>query len=397
MKETDIVERIKNFHDCNMIATAISPWHANGIDASIMQLQNKGIAVKGIIFIGSHPTTGSCLTEDFFLCKGKDVQIIETCFETKTWLKKFISNIISGILIGGQCFKRNTKPFYILCPSYPDFNWIRLIRKIDKAYTVVFITIDEGCGAYTLSKIDTWVLMHLNRKLIGWKKWLNKVKLTLLALLRFYPKRFLTNLLILSESYINNNLLLNEGGSFSKNQNITPYYVQVFQQESKKISKKSIESLQKCILINTQCLEEDLLIKKGQDIAIYQRLFEVLDRFPNTKVIKPHPRELCTSKYSCFNCYINENKQYSQELLLSPLDPKPVCIIGILSSTLITSKVLYDIPTISLARMFLEFDITDDFKRTIEIFIQTFQNIIFFPNDENELKNQLEKYLSEER
>ena len=81
----------------NFIATAITPWHAIGVDACVLKLIDDGIDVSGIILIEMHTVGGYVIDESHFTNSQCSVYFVEkplfdgVFVELKLMIQKFYS------------------------------------------------------------------------------------------------------------------------------------------------------------------------------------------------------------------------------------------------------------------------------------------------------------------
>ena len=94
--EQEVIQLIAGQPDVNFLAAAITPWHALGIDATILHLTEQGIALKGYIMLVAHNVTGSAINEtNFYMTQKADIQIIyiKPKAEKRTFKEKLIRKI----------------------------------------------------------------------------------------------------------------------------------------------------------------------------------------------------------------------------------------------------------------------------------------------------------------
>lgn len=393
MNDGEVIELLRRMEKCNFIACAISPWHANGIDASINLFKDKGVSLSGFIFMSHHPVTGKCITEDNFTCNSNNIQFIDARFESKSWREKICCNVLAMTKL---LFSKNKgkHDFYVFMTSYPDYNWINIIKTAKPDSNIKYVIVDEGCGGYFNNKLKIWVSSHISEESKSAFFSVNRIKLYILGICRIIPKKIMLSVLKKSGGYYNHNLfLVNKGQNVELNETIAVYYKKVFDKMRLKISLGKKDDYKNSVLINTQCLMEDGAIDRNQDMQAYCQLFEIVDELGLNVLLKRHPRELNPDRYKEFNLPQIKETKYSQEVLISE-DNKPLVVVGIYTSSLVTLKVLYNVPSISLARMVLNNGVGERLQRDLGAFYQIYKDTIMFPKNKSELRRTIEKIFS---
>lgn len=388
--DSDIVELLKRNSKCNFVAHAITPWHANGVEASINYFENDGKKLNGYILICEHPNTGICISEKNFADIGKQISFLNVDFKTKNWFEKSLGFILAiKTVICMQCKKHKKESFYIFNTTYPDFNWINIIRKAFPDKKPVFVVIDEGSGSYLFMSVGAWVSTHVKGEMIGIKRTLDKTILYILGFCRILPRMFLTEYFFKTNGYFDNRLLQkSNGGKLIPNKSIAKYYVDVFEKFRNKDKISSQVIYKEKVLLNTQCLSEDGYLEADQDIEVYDTFFKVASKLGIEVVLKYHPREKKINRYDKYSCTLDYRKSTSQEILVGSND-KPIAAVGIYTSSLVTLKTLYDVPAISLAKLFLNLAISPELKNLLKTFIKIYDGLVIFPENEEELNSVL--------
>lgn len=127
------------------------------------------------------------------------------------------------------------------------------------------------------------------------------------------------------------------------------------------------------ILINTQPLDLDC----KQEIELLRRIINVFNEYGFRVVLKSHPRENNIEKYNELDITIDSRCRYSQEVIMESMSNKPAYIVGYYSTSLITAKIFYNIPAISIAPLALkEIDMSKEIKDDMVSFIKCFSNMV---------------------
>ena len=375
--------------ECNFVAIALSPWHANGVDATIEFLKDKGIKLKGYIVIGSHPTKGRFIDQTNFAVKSKDIKIISVDMTVRPWLNKIFTNSYALLKLLFDKKHSTDRTIYICNTCYPDFSWIYRLRR-NKHIRINYIVMDEGIGAYYAQDRTDWVNTHLEEKGVSHKNLYLRFVYSALFSIRQMPNKMMVNRLIKNGRLIDNQLLAMNNGKLVENRNISREYKKVFQCIDCEISKNSIPSYADAIVLNTSRLEE-----RDKAVLNYSRKIEesIID-YANKKgiktVIKPHPRETSFQDYYNLGCFVDVDNKMSQETIVAKLEKKPSLFIALNSSTLINIKTIFQIPTISYAKILLKRNISEIEKDMLRKFVDKFDGIVEFPESVEELLNYIQ-------
>ena len=133
------------------------------------------------------------------------------------------------------------------------------------------------------------------------------------------------------------------------------------------------------VIICTQPYGEQGRIRHNADIYAIRKLCVFLDRKGYSVIIKPHPREKNLEKYEGLGCRIDLCNEVPLEAVLAGIYPKPAGIIGITTTTLMTAKLFWKIPTLSLARVIERESYQGRFVEEIDNFCRIFANIVQIP------------------
>lgn len=392
MNDVEIIELIKKNPEYNFFAVAVTPWHAHGVDVAIKRLTAEGKKLKGVIFAIVHPGSPRCINQCNFVSVGTDIKVMEVDFEQKGWIQKLIFNLNAYFLLRKYRKKQFENSIYVVRPSYPDFNWINYIRKVHNDKEIVFISVDEGCGSYIVGKKANWI--NAMMAVEGQKGVLKKYLLSVLAFPRKLIRDSITKELVRKEAFQRWNLLAyNENMELIPDEKNVPFYKQVLQEQAFEINMETGKLYQDVVLINTSPSYEEGKIKEDEDIKTLELATNILKEKDLPIVIKTHPRECAIERYESLPCVVNTIGGVSQETIIGKLKIKPKCIISINSTTLVTLKVLYDIPAVGLTKLYMQKNTDETERQALQNFVDTFRNIVMFPESEAELRECLKNIL----
>lgn len=366
MKLKDFLEKfITKDADINFIATVITPWQANGIDAFLLYFQRKKIDINGYVLLQKHELTGRAVDAENFCFTNPNVKFIRIdSNDKKKTLKEKIKKIAYCIKIVKQAARpKSNDPLYIVCPGDIDTTWLYKVACLHK--TVEFILLDDGAGTlvgypYQRSKLKQLFFSMVDKKI---KKQSRVHRFTILDI---------------------------EEGKLIRHMEVAKYYRLAFENSVANKNAKIMDYSNK-VVISTQCLMENQQIFKNEDLIIYDMLFNILSEFGLNVIIKPHPRESHLERYRKYNAEIDDVSGHvvTQEEIFAKSVETPKCVIGLYSSSLANANVIFNIPVISLAKLFLQQDLSPRLRKTVSGYVKLYDGVVKFPNDEGELREMI--------
>ena len=386
----------------DFVAFVVSPFHILGVDAFLLELREKyKKPPRGIIFILPHPKDGIIVNEEHVKCRKfadveiayiKDSQILKRDFilDMATNIVKTIQGILKVVSQKNDS-KKKLFIISVMRPYSPIFK-IFSNKKIAHHYLPKFVVIDEGVGSY-MSK-NVWKLVSKYDKDM-------KENITFLAIIRDRFKYLLTsNFQIIKKAIfsfvkVENRLIFNKyDNTLVPNSSIIQSYRKVLKFEKDINYKRFIPTTKKpTIIIGTQPFVEYNQITEYRFIELMDEVIRILEEKGFTIILKPHPREF-SKKYSGLlskykNLIIAPNSILLEDILL---DHSPTTIIGFTTTSLITSKLFYNIYSISLIGPLIRLSDDPLLKVSAEEFKLKFQNTICFIDNIDEVKYVIDKF-----
>jgi len=383
----DLIHTIDADDGVNFLAMAITPLHVAGVDAGISYLTAKGIDLKGYILIAGHPFTGRTISESDFQTANSNIRYVDFGyrFAPSLSVKKKLSYKVETIK---YCQKTSGIDFYIMWTEVFN-NLFYIPEKVKRKYNIHFLQIDDGAASYMSDfKLRLSYLRFASSDSI-----FNNIKFYIKAYnYAFFSKKYRIKLLD-SKKYTWGTIFLRNiynNYRFERNTDFLEHYIKAFQRNIEPAS--PIKKYEDAIVINTQCLEEGGITDGIVDYNLYAELAGVLAKHSCRVVLKPHPREKSANKYIKLNWEIIKTSM-SQEAILASIEKEPKCVISIYSSTLLNAYGLFEIPVISLAKIMLQRNIRDVLRNELEQYIDTYRDIILFPENMGEVDRILKKII----
>lgn len=345
----------------DFLAFAVSPWHMLGVRAVLEALMLKHETLNGIIAICKN-VNGHYTIEPELYRTMREVEMVYYDSEVQK-----DSRIWNAIDLRMKKIYSSPQNFYFLMPYEIDiFLYAYYYKKLNYAHITCYI-IDEGLGTY----------LGIKRNKVGKNgKYQCDIKENLRNLL---IKRYTYKL---KQSYRYNNFSILEWSKengWVKNEKSVKYYEKVLK-KNKVSDFENANIYRDALLINTQPFMGVGIPENNEDVKILLKLCELCKEREIKVVIKPHPGQKDLDRYAELRsfAYFDLRKELSQEEILSSLKEKPRAVVAYSSTTLVTSKLFYDIPAYSLANILLSKKISDAHEKRLNAFISTFKNQVEF-------------------
>lgn len=355
------VEKDKDF-----IALVVSPWHMLGVQAVIEALSEEYKELNGTIAICRNGNGNYTIKPELY----SNMSNVEFVYYDSAVQKDFRVWNALDLRVKKQKMQKPEK--FFLIPNRIDVFLYAYYTKKAKNQLAVCYILDEGLGTYVgLNGGDAE----------GKKRGQSSLKARLFDRI---AERY-TDKLIRNKRWNNFSVLqLNEKNEWINNDRSIKYY-------GKALSKSTVESSElnqmysDAIVINTQPFMGVGIPEGDVDINILAALCKLCKEKDIKIVIKPHPGQTDLERYAKLEefAYFDVRKGLSQEEILNSLKNKPRAIVAFSSTTLLTTKLFYDIPSYSLAKLLLEENINEFHKERLRVFIDTFENQICFCDSVN--------------
>lgn len=384
----DLIKEINNKPDCNFIACAVTYLQVIGINATINKMKSDGIKLSGFILIFEHPTTGRVLKDTDFDLNGTNIIAIDYCDKYRELTTKPFRNRLLAI---SESRKEYEFDFINILWTGIDYRWYEILSKVNSKKQLRFILIDDGDGSY-INQFSNELYMELYE---NGDTFVKRIKTLIKVSVREGTRNFLIKKLQSRGHLIDNRIFhVDRDGRYVPNTHISEFYKNAFREQGSRIDKSIIEKCENAVLFNTQCLFENKMSDGKTDLELYRLVSECTKSLGLKVALKPHPRELDLKKYSDFNIDIIP-ANISQEALLANTTDKPACVISIFSSTLLNAYGIFDIPVISLAKIFIKMGVSSTVEAQLNDYIKRYEKNFIFPETVDELKKELEKIKKE--
>ncbi len=372
----------------NMVINAFidSVLHLIALRAYLKKLFHEGYTINGTVSITKIAVINKTFSdEDLDSLSKYGLKIVIKENKKNTLLKKYFIiylNLVYYCLCHIFIKKNDNISFLLILPSQFFINIseiIQIYRKYGNHFKIVLL--EEGVGSYIRNAIR-WLSRGFEKT-----KYIKHKIILLRKEMRYFIKyKFLIRALEKSNKIENFYILENSKSGFIPNKIVCKYFYEVFKELASKMDINS-DLYNNVVLINTQPFFEEM--DSNQDIDCYKNIAEIC-RYLNIKlVLKPHPREKNLERYSNINLVIDRsNNSIAQEIILAKAKEKPLAIVGFFSTTLVTSKIFFDIPAISLGNL-IDVSKLSFYGNDIKNFMTVFKNVVSSPKTFDELRTTL--------
>ena len=360
-----LVRRLKREKSIDYVALVTSSWHFLSAISTIKWLKEKKNVGKGIVLVFEHPTDG-CIIEPK-LANGKwfdDMEVYRFKFgalATSAEVKHYL-----------RSHQDEGRKFYILRPVMPKLEFSVMLYNEGVRKNLVHIVIEEGLATY-MRDWKGWLFgdLHTRDVIAIW----NQISM------RTWKKRYSEAMLFRRGELIQNTLFIKSGNLFVKNRRAIRYFKWTLQRTKHIYDCNAFKNYQESVIICTQTYGEQKHILDNADMRELERLIEKLKEEGYRIIIKPHPREKNIDKYIKLGCEVDIRNDVPLESILAGLDVKPKCIVGITTTTLVTAKLFWNIPAISMAKLINRDSYGKEIVGEIDNFCKIFGTIIQIPDN----------------
>lgn len=333
LNEEYVIRRIRQNKEINCVAIVVSSWHYLNALATIDYLMHRGKVQRSIVLVCPHNQAGLLL--DSVLYESNLINNVEKVIFQYKSLPNW--NEVVHYLKSKEAYE---KEFYILRPVEPKIEFTANLWNKGIKRNYIHITIDEGLGYY-LRDTAGWLK---EKKVINngiSEKW-NKI-------VGDAAKKYYSEIMLKKKGQLKvNTFFLKKGKKLDTNNLCVEYLGKIFKKVSKLYEYSNYDFYNNKLIICTQPFNDLGMVRNNADIKV---IHDICDRAKERNIeviLKPHPRETNIEKYQSLCAYIDENNLVPLEAILAGLKSRPVGIIGVSTTTLVTAKVLWNIPTFSI-------------------------------------------------
>lgn len=364
----------------DFLAAAVTPWHAHNLDAVITKLKKEKYIERGIILISPSDAGNILITEDEFNSK----EFIEIEFYLYTEKKRSAwENIIhkTGIL---RCVlfmgKLRKDGFYLISSRKPNYSIMPYISTPQYMSGLVAVIYDEGLAMYMRDE-KRWLVESFGDE--------KNVSYIIHYVQRVILESMYEKIMRNKQRYWDWGFLkLKTPQNYVVNSAISLYLIETLKKYALKRNICPLDFGRKVLLLTQPYAEENAIDTDVERMIIGNVIDTITKFFPI--VHKAHPREVLNNKYGELKLErLDELNGVSVETVLSVCKSRPVAVVGYTSTALITIKMLWGIPTISLIDLLGNIEMSQAAKNDFNDFRNTFGNSVLIPKNLEELSHEL--------
>lgn len=394
IKLYDAFQIMHDDNNFNFFAMAASPLQAVGIDAYILYLRAHNVDVKGYIFLFSeYKEATNILSEKNFVHKNDPkIQIFDVEVDYDSEGKTSYGKIkLIFKRLGSGIYNFLKVPWHFAKNTYIYIYSLAALHRTGKR--LVYITWPSEISTFiihAIAKLDREIAMNFNISYDGAGN-IQKKNTHINPMTRILEKsRNVKKFAFIYFSREHNKLVIDK--------EVARYYKEVFRLSGSNEENQEIIKLYdgKVILIS-ECLMEDKCIAHNEDMLIYDDLMRILEKYSIKAILRPHHRELNQERYSKYksrNLFIDSSasRKITIEAAIANLKVKPHFVLSTFSSALYHIKIFFNIPAISSAKLFMQYNISEKFAKSLERYIDTYEGIVDFPENWEEVEILIKKY-----
>lgn len=349
-----ILADILNTDNIDFVAYAMSKWHAIGVDAALTKVLSDKKRSHGIIVISEHSKDGFILNPvDFTSISKFQTKIVyapalrsmPNVFESLALLADYLAMIYTNI--AHQFSRTLRRTLYIVSPSQIAMSFLLAFSQptLVAKYSPRLVIIDEGIGSYISERLRS-IIIRLDNSTQ------NRGDISPLHLKGAEWMRAIAERIFPSEKRL---LCQRKSGILIPNWEVIDSYRLILNQHVSDFGTTAHPSSTGIIL--TQPFSECDQIDGDTEFRVLEQIVRELWRFDLDVIVKPHPREK-KDKYQSFVKRLKRERSLStadKALLAERLfsSVRPQCVVGYMSTSLLTAALLYGIPAFSASRLLL--------------------------------------------
>lgn len=380
--KTQLVHLVED-EQINFIGSAVTPWHAYGIDCAIHYLQDQGIRINSTILIKPAVKQGQIchlLSEKNFTSGGCRFFKIPAIYDKNplSIVKSLIRTYRSVKWYNRQYCEKKEKIIYIAAPWHLDIDdFIQLYQSLDNSYGFRLMLVDEGLSSYfpkVNSKVHVWNTLKVNRCGV---RLIQSFLVTVLGMT--LRQRFENH-----TKWINLNLLVKEKGRLLPNAVSLKLYQQVL--ASYTFANQSVlpnEDLNGSVVVCTMAYLHSG-IQDNEDVNVLMRVVKAIKQKGLTVYLKPHPRDNdYRNRYAALGCEFITCPCSVEALFVN--SPKIRAVVSFSSTSLVTAQTLFGIKGVSILNILDKQKFGAYIREEMDSFLSCFSGVVAIPKSIEEL------------
>ncbi len=364
-----VADRIRQDDQLDCLAIVVSSWHYLNALATIHNLNTQGLVRKAIILAVQHGRSGFIV--DTRLWERNDPDLEKYYFHSKNLPP------LQDVARYLKAEVGENKTFYLLRSVGPSPELAAALWQAGIRRNYINVVIDEGLGYY-LRNTKGWLLegRKIKQSLPKFierilKEWLYKV----------YTEAALKH----RKQLLYHTFFLKKGRTLIVNDSCVNCLRAVLEEAAACYSQDDYVIYENKLIICTQVFHDLEQIRNDADMVIIRQICDEARKHHIGVVIKPHPRETNINKYLSLGVEVDEKQSVPLEIILAGAKRKPLAIIGITTTSLVSASVLWGIDTFSILRLVGPKNFVYEVREDINHFSHCFSKFVALPNSVNDI------------
>lgn len=364
-----VANLIKQDDQLDCLAIVVSSWHYLNALATINSLKMQGLVKKAIVLAVRHGRSGFIVDTHLWEREAADLEKYYFCPKSLPPLQDVARYLRTRT-------GKNNK-LYLLRAVYPSPELAASLWQAGICRNFVNVVIDEGLGYYLRNTKD-WLLE-------GKKAEQSKLKFFERVFKEWLYKVYTQTALKRRKQLLYHTFFLKKGRTLTINDNCVNCLRAVLEEIAASYSQDNYVIYENKLIICTQVFHDLGQIRNNADMAIIQQICDEARKKHIGVVIKPHPRETDINKYLDLGVEVDKKQSVPLEVILAGTKRKPLAMIGITTTSLVSANVLWDINSFSIINLVGTENFVYDVRDDIDHFPRCFSKFAALPNSINDI------------
>jgi len=330
------------------VATAVSPWHALGVQGALLEEIPQWAQAEGIVIIRAHEKGGFLVTPDDFRCMRNSnvTYLLETGSRTPrpagAQLRAFGQVLLATIVSRARHAKR--LPIMLIAPLHVDMSILHLFSEdtIRRTYRPRIVLTDEGIGSYASTRM--WIASRRLNDPGAQVSWMAEVRYAGSRLMAWTAER--------AQPTERRALFTRTRKGLVPVEEIASAYRTAIHASCTPIVCPAEHPFG---MVLTQALSEYGIVSPSVERLALREVVLAMWKAGCGVIVKPHPEE-AVGKYSGVIAELAAqgpislaDSSQSAEFLYAPW--RPDCVVGYGSTGLLTAAALFSIPALDASEL----------------------------------------------
>lgn len=367
--ESYVTNLIRQDERIDCVAIVVSSWHYLNALATINSLKIRGQIRKAVVLATQHGRSGFIVDN---LLWEQEMDALE-----KYYFKAKNLPSLQDVARYLKAKAEENKKFYLLRAVSPSPELAASLWQAGIRRNFINIVIDEGLGYY-LRNTKGWLLEGKKPKQ-STPKFMERV------IKEWLYKAYTETTLKHHNQLLYHTFFLKKRGKLIVNDNCVNCLRTVLEETTTCYPQNDYALYENKLIICTQVFHDLGQITNNADITVIRKICDEARKNHIGVIIKPHPRETDIDKYRYPGVEVDEKQSVPLEIILAGTKRKPLAIIGITTTSLVSANILWNIDSFSIIRLVGLKNFAYEVREDIEHFPRCFSNFVALPNSINDI------------